>query len=57
MASLLVQGGVAAERADGLAALVISAGQGAVALVRAERDMAALDLIEGELVGMVGQVS
>jgi TetR/AcrR family transcriptional repressor of lmrAB and yxaGH operons len=53
MASLLCEGGLAPTRADGLAALIISACEGAVAVARAERDMAAFELVAEQLERLV----
>jgi AcrR family transcriptional regulator len=50
LASLLSQGGVAPERAEGLAASLISACEGAVALARAERSLEPFDLMAAEQV-------
>jgi TetR/AcrR family transcriptional repressor of lmrAB and yxaGH operons len=48
LASLLSEGGVAPERAEGLAAALISACEGAVALARAERSLEPFDLVAAE---------
>ena len=48
--SLLVDGGLAPAAARRLAATTIAAGEGAVALARAEQDMAAFDLVEADLI-------
>jgi AcrR family transcriptional regulator len=45
----LVRGGVAAERAERLALLVVSAAEGAVVVSRARRDLTALDAVGEEL--------
>ena len=50
LASLLSDGGVAPERAEGLAASLISVCEGAVALARAERSLEPFDLSAAEQV-------
>jgi TetR/AcrR family transcriptional repressor of lmrAB and yxaGH operons len=53
MASLLVDGGCPASRAPALAALTIAAMEGAVAMARAEGDLAAFDLAAQQLLAAV----
>jgi AcrR family transcriptional regulator len=53
LAVLLAAGGVVPERSDAVAALVLSACEGAVAISRAERSTEPLDLVETELVAVV----
>lgn len=48
--SLLLAGGVPAEQAPHLAALVLAAGEGAVVMARAEQSLEPLDLIETVLI-------
>jgi AcrR family transcriptional regulator len=47
LAELLEQGGLAAADADGLAALLIAASEGAVAVSRAEQSLEPFDLVAG----------
>jgi len=49
LAAALVEHGVRAERADGLAALVVCAVEGAIIVAKAQRDTRALDRVEDEL--------
>ena len=53
MASLLVDGGCSASQAPALAALTIAAMEGAVAIARAEGDLAAFDLAAAQLLDVV----
>ena len=53
MASLLVAGGCPASRGPALAALTIAAMEGAVAIARAEGDLAAFDLAAAQLLDAV----
>jgi TetR/AcrR family transcriptional regulator, lmrAB and yxaGH operons repressor len=49
LAELLIAGGVARARAPGLAALIISACEGATALARAEKSLEPFDLAVSEI--------
>jgi Transcriptional regulator LmrA/YxaF-like, C-terminal domain len=51
--SLLAAGGVDADRAASLAALLIGASEGGVLLARAERDLAVFDAVAAEAVAAV----
>lgn len=53
MTSLLVEGGIASDVAPGLAALVIAAAEGAVAVARAERSMDPFELAAAQLMTAV----
>jgi TetR/AcrR family transcriptional repressor of lmrAB and yxaGH operons len=57
LASLLVDGGLSSELAAQLAALTISASEGAVAVTRAEQDWEPFDLVEAYLVGEAGRLA
>jgi AcrR family transcriptional regulator len=51
--ALLVEGGIAEDRAPALATLLISACEGAVILARAERSFGPLDLVAPELIAVI----
>ena len=53
LGELLVEGGVAANRAPGLAALLVAACEGAVVVARAERSVDAFDDALGEVIAVV----
>ena len=53
LAELLTAGGVPADRAGALAALLIGASEGGVLLARAERDLAVFDAVTAEAVAAI----
>ena len=53
MVAGLVDGGVPAERAPGLARMIIASLEGAVAVSRAERSLEPLDQVSAELITLV----
>ncbi len=52
LAQLLVDGGLAEEKAKALAALTIASAEGAVALARAEQDLAPFELVARQVVAV-----
>jgi AcrR family transcriptional regulator len=57
LAELLAAGGVTKARSPGIAATLIAGSEGAVVVARAERDLAAFDLVASELLGLVRDAS